>query len=191
MVVFINEWLPNPTGPDVAREFIELYNDGAQPVGLGGWAIKTENGKKFSLSGRGIVARGYLVLKRSETKLSLRNESGGISLYDAKGVLVDQARFLGSAPEGKSFSRVDYGAEKIEHFTFVDPTPGVANKTVNTAIAVQEYPRGVPLNRRLESSEFLAIMVGTAAVLAGLIIYVLKANEDLSELFFGRDAKTR
>jgi hypothetical protein len=103
---------------------------------------------------------------------------------------VDHAEFQGSAPEGQSFSRVDYSIGAEQHFTFVAPTPGVANKTVSNAIAVHNYPVGMSLNQQFTSSAFFAIMMGTAALVAGLIIYVIKKHEDLSQLFFGRNEKT-
>ncbi len=37
--VVINEILPNPTGDDVGTERIEIYNAGATPVDMTGWAI--------------------------------------------------------------------------------------------------------------------------------------------------------
>lgn len=190
-MVFINEWLPNPVGVDAAGEFIELYNSGGAAVILNGWALKTENGKKFSLVGWSIPARRYLLLKRSVTKLSLRNSDGGLALYSPNGALVDRANFLGSALEGKSFSRADYGTGPEQHFVFADPTPGALNKTVSAAIVVRNYPTGVPLNHRLESSGFFAIIMGVAALLTGLIVYVAKTHEDLSELFFGGDEEAR
>lgn len=189
-MVFINEWFPNPVGVDTAGEFVELYNNGSAAVGMHGWVLKNEGGKKFSFPGVSVPAYGYLLLKRSVTKLSLRNTDGGLSLYNSAGALTDHGEFQGSAPEGQSFSRVDRGTGPEQHFAFVDPTPGAANKTVSSAIAANNYPAGAALNPQFTSSAFFAIMMGTAALVAGLIIYVIKKHEDLSQLFFGRDEKT-
>ncbi len=186
-MIFLNEWLPNPVGPDAAGEFAELYNSGSSAVGLDGWVLKTENGKKFSLAGRSIAARGYLVLKKNITKLALRNTDGGLFLYNSAGALVDGGSFLGSALEGQSFSRVDYGTGPAQHFAFTSSTPGAANGVASITVADRAYPAGVPLNHQLESFGFFGIMMGTALLLLGLIIYVIKTNEDLSELFFRRD----
>lgn len=109
-MVYINEWLPDPVGADTAGEFIELYNDGDTAVKLDDWAIETEKGKTFLLTRRIVPARRYLVLTKSDTRLTLRNADGGLALYDARGTLVDQGAFGGSAPEGKSFSRANYNA---------------------------------------------------------------------------------
>lgn len=189
-MVYINEWFPNPTGPDASGEFIELYNSANGTVNVTGWTLKTENGKKFLLKDENIPPGGYLVLKHADTKLSLRNASGGLALYGPAGSLVDYGNFSGPAPQGKSFSRIDYGTADIGHFAFVDPTPGAPNKTINNAIAVRNYPTNVALNHRLETSEFFAIMMGTAVLMLGLIIYVITSHEDLSKLLFGRDEAT-
>ncbi len=190
-MVFINEWLPNPVGPDAPGEFIEFYNSGSMPASVQGWTIATEAKRRFALPPRIIAPKGYLVVKRPELKLALRNADGGLSLYDAKGRLVDAARFLGSAPEGKSFSRVNYVAGDIAHFAFVDPTPGGANRTINTAVASARYPAGVPLNLGAEAGPFSLFMAGTSLLLAGFILYIIERNEDLSELFFRGNTKTR
>ncbi len=175
---------------DAKGEFAELYNSGSVAISLSGWILKTENGKKFSLAGRSVPAHGYLLLPRSTTKLPLRNTDGGLFLYGPGGALVDSGNFLGTAPEGQSFSRIDYRTGPAQHFAFVDPTPGAPNKTMGAAIAVNEYPRGIPLSRPLENSQFFAIMMGTAALITGLLIYVIRSNEDLSKLFLEGDKKT-
>ncbi|MGC9598914.1 MAG: lamin tail domain-containing protein [Minisyncoccia bacterium] len=190
-MVLINEWLPNPVGADAAGEWVELWNGGGTAVDLKGWVLKTENGKKFSLTGQRISAHGYLVLKRTVTKLSLRNTDGGLALYDAGGALADRGNFDGSAPEGQSFSRADYAMGPAQHFAFADPTPAAPNATARSAVVVRGYPAAVPLNRGFTNAAFSTIMVGTAVLLAGLIIYAIKANEDLSKLFFGRDKNAR
>jgi hypothetical protein len=190
-MVFINEWLPNPVGADAAGEWVEFWNGGGTAVDLNGWILKTENGKKFSLAGWRIPAHGYLVLNRTTTKLSLRNTDGGLTLYDALGALADHGNFDGSAPEGKSFSRVDYAMGPAQHFAFADPTPGVANAVAHNAVAVRNYPAHAPLNRGFTNFAFSAIMMGTAVLLTGLIIYVIKTNDSLSEPFFQRDDGVR
>ena len=186
-MVFISEWLPNPAGPDTAGEFVELYNSGATAVPLGGWALKTEKGKTFSLGGRTIAARSFLVLKKGATKLTLRNTDGGLSLYAPGGALADSAAFAGTAPEAKSFSRVDYGAGPATHFTWAAPTPGAANIMFTIAVATSSDQYGVALNPQFTSGDFFAIMVGTAALVAALIRHVITRHEDLSKLFASRN----
>jgi hypothetical protein len=183
-MVFINEWFPNPHGNDAKGEFVELYNSGNTSISLNGYFLTPDNKKKFSLTGRSIAPRGYLVLSKAQTKLTLKNMDGGLLLYGPNGAIIDRAQFMGSAPDAKSYSRVDYGMGDTGHFTFVDPTPGSLNKTINTAVAVRHYPTGVPLNHSLGPFEFLGLVIGTSVMLAGLLIYAIKKDKNLSELFF-------
>lgn len=183
-MVFISEWLPNPVGADAAGEFIELYNGGAAPVSLKGWTVRTEKGKEFTLAGGTIEPRAYIVLKRDATKLTLRNTDGGLLLYAPGSGLADQGSFSGNAPEGKSFSRANFGTGPAAHFAWALPTPGAPNATPVIFIATSAYPYGVPLNPQFTFSGFFAIMMGTAALLAALVYYVVTHHEDLSQLLF-------
>ncbi len=187
-MIFINEWLPNPVGNDATGEWVELFNNGNVPASLGGWTIKTTGTSKYNLKGA-IGAGEYLVLKRTDTKLVLKNTDEKLFLYDATGKLVDESGFLGSAPEGKSFSRIGYNPESLaQQFAWSDPTPGAANKILlNTSILHNTYPVGTSLNKNLGTVEFWSTMLGAAVVLTAIIMFLLKRNENLSKLFFARD----
>jgi Lamin Tail Domain len=185
-MIFINEWFPNPAGDDAKGEFIELFNKSSAPANLNGWILKTTGKKIFSLDGYTIAANGYLVLDRTETKLSLKNTAESLFLYDAAGKLADQSSFLGAAPEGKSFSRINYMADPSEHFTWSAPTPGIANDiTINTSISDAVYPLNAPLNDpSLGAGGFFGLMFAAGVILAALVVYCLKSDENLSKLFF-------
>lgn len=183
-MVYINEWLPNPTGKDLEGEWVEIFNGEPNAVNVSGWKLETKGGKRIVLSGE-VNGQGYLVLKKPELKISLHNQDGELSLYDAAGKLVDSRVFFGSAAEGKSFSRTDDG-----NYLFSEPTPGAENKFLEqTAVIGDVYPAGRQLNNSFGGLEFFILVLGVATVLTGLIIYIVKNNEDLSKLFFGRDKK--
>jgi hypothetical protein len=191
-MLFINEWLPNPSGDDAVGEWVELFNDGNASVNIGGWLLKTGGASKYNLKGT-IGAGEYLVLRRADTKLVLRNTDEKLFLYDVSGNLVDQSAFFGSAPEGESFARTGYDPKSpTQQFAWSEPSPGYANKiSLNTNIFHNAYPAGVPLNKNIGSVEFWSMMLGAAAVLTALVVFVLKRNENLSNLFFRRDEKIR
>ena len=190
-MVFINEFLPNPLGSDAEGEWVELFNDGPAPMSLSGWVLVTKGGKEVALSGKTIGAGEYLLLPRTGTKLTLHNTDGALALYDTSGNLADEAQFLGTAPEGKGFARRDFGAGEF-HFAFTDPTPGAKNViTDNLALITNNYSFGQPLNAQLGLGGIFGLMFGAAAVIAGLIIFVLIKNENLQKLFFKRDAEIR
>ena len=193
-MVFINEWLPNPNGADAKGEFIEFYNNGDVPVSLNGWVLKTSGKKSFSLSGRAIAANGYLILKRAQTKLSLKNTGETVLLYDASGHLADQSAYLGAAPGGQSYSRVYYPASENDDaqpqsFAWGSPTPGAANKVnLHNGINANNYPFNTPLNRApLSGFEITGAFLMASAILAALVVYFLKRDENMQKLFFPRD----
>jgi hypothetical protein len=186
-MIYINEWLPNPVGNDATGEFIELYNNGAAEASLNGYTLSDGAKKRFSLSGYSVPANGYLVLKKAQDKLSLKNTDGAVLLYGPDGQVVDQANFAGAAPEGKSFARVDYGTAPIAHFAFEYPTPGAANKVIDTTVSSRDYPIGVSLSPQLSPAGFVLLMFGVASFLLLFFIYVIQKNRNISNFFFGRN----
>jgi hypothetical protein len=205
-VIFISEWLPNPTGPDASGEFIELYNDASAAMDLRGWrlgagtATTTEDGaqaviaartKPFSLTGVVVPGKGYRVLRHAEDGLSLKNTDGALLLYGPDGRVADAARFAGSAPEGKSFSRTDYARNSSQPFLFTDPTPGAANAPGNDAIHVVRYREGVPLNPGPADASIFLSAIALAALIAFSFIYAVKKSDHLSHRIFGRDEDAR
>ncbi|MEK7117560.1 MAG: lamin tail domain-containing protein [Patescibacteria group bacterium] len=190
-MIYINEWLPNPVGKDASGEFAEIFNSGKEAVNLSGWYLKATAKTKFVLSGE-IRPGGFLVFKKPELKISLGNTDGQLFLYNVTGKQVDYQQFLGSAPEGKSFSRTlqDFSEKNLggQAFFFSEPTPGVQNKFLEkTALMANNYQTGVPLNKNLGFGDFFGLLLGSSVVLTGLIFFVVKKHEDLSKLFFGRD----
>jgi len=186
-MLYINEWLPNPVGNDAAGEFIELYNSGGAAANLSGYALGDGAKKTFSLNGYTIPPGAYLVLDHAQDKLTLKNTDGALWLYGPGGQVVDGATFAGAAPEGKSFSRVNYGTAPIAHFAFEYPTPGAANKTIDTAVMVNDYPLGVPLSPQLSLASFIILAASVASFFLLFFIYAIQKNRNLSNFFFGGD----
>lgn len=184
-MVVLNEWLPNPVGVDHGGEWLELWNNGSNPVNLSGWRLASSAGGKFSLKHATIGARNYLVLRQPELKLSLGNRDQGLSLYNEVGRLVDAASFHGTAPEGKSFGRLPGGRS----LSWLVPTPAAPNifpQALEALAAVSATPFGQinPASRGFETSFFI---IGLPLLLTGLLLYALKRDAHLSQLFFGRD----
>lgn len=191
-MVYLNEWFPNPAGDDAAGEFVELYNQGTTPASLDRYAIGTGAKRRFSLTGRTIPPEGFLTLRRADTKLTLKNTDGELFLYGPDGRVLDHAGFKGSAPEGKSFSRMDYGnAQEVGHFAFADPTPGAKNQVAGTLVSSVSYPVGVPLDPAPTISSVMLFGVGAALAILLISIYIISKNEDLSHCLFGGDPEAR
>lgn len=185
-MILINEWLPNPPGSDADGEWVELWNNGNEAVALGGWRIETQNGQKFVLKKREIGVGEYLALYRSDTKLSLRNQNGGLSLYDAGGLLVHKASYVGSAPEGKSINRLG------SRFLWSEPTPGIENRLAELALIEESLSIDAgALRAQFWSSDIVFSLVLTALFLSGFTLFITKRNHGFSELFFGSDKTIR
>ncbi|MDD4990252.1 MAG: lamin tail domain-containing protein [Candidatus Pacebacteria bacterium] len=134
--VVIDEFLPNAVGCDTAvmpnGEWVELYNNKGQDVGVAGWVIydvdnshalpitnaNTDTGNTLIRSG------GYLVVYRNgDADFALNNLGGDtVRLFDkaigSGGTLVDSYSYTADASEGKSFARVPAGSNN-----WVDPVP--------------------------------------------------------------------
>ena len=181
-MVLINEWLPNPTGSDVSGEWIELFNSGTATVNLSGWTIKNSGKGKFVFKNQTISANQYLVLPRSETKLALKNTDEKIFLYDANGRLVNQSGFLGTAQEGKSFSRSG------TTFSFANSTPGAANAApLQTAIVSENIAFNKPLHVNMGTGTVIGLTFIFGLLFSIGAVYLIMHDEALSKFLFPRD----
>ncbi len=131
--VYINEFLPNPTGEDTQAEFIEIINLGAASINLTGWQLDDEAGgsKPYTLpAGTTLKAGAVKSWKRSETALALNNEGDSVRLLDPAGQVLSSYTYTESAPEGQSFSRTPEGSYLLSSSV----TEGTAN-IISTAVA--------------------------------------------------------
>lgn len=191
-MLFINEWLPNPIGADAKGEFIELFNHSDSSVSLAGWALSVDGKKKVKISGS-IRANSYLVLPRTETRIALKNADGKLFLYDTNGKLADESAFEGSAPEGQSFNRINKGSSgTIQNFVWGVPTPGKENGAVlETSITERIYPTDTSLNLgHLGLWSLWGLVLGVGVIFSMILWYATKNEDDLRDLFFGRDKRS-
>ncbi len=109
--VFINEILPNSEGADEENEFIEVYNSNNFDVDLGGWQIKDTKGTSTTFTitkSTKILANGFLVFKRPETKIMLNNDNDGLNLLTPDAKIVDSVTFT-KAPLNQSYNKTSTG----------------------------------------------------------------------------------
>lgn len=72
----ISELLPNPTGDDAGKEFIELYNPTQDSISMQGCTLKLNNEpKQFALPNAVISPGQFIVFYDSETGLTLTNST--------------------------------------------------------------------------------------------------------------------
>jgi hypothetical protein len=123
--VYINEILPNPEGPDETEEWIELYNSNSFDIDLSGWQLQDRAGTITTYtipSVTKIMAGGYLIFKRPETKIMLNNDGDGINLLTPDKKIIDSVGFT-SSPLGQTYNLI-LGDWKWS----TTMTPGSANK---------------------------------------------------------------
>jgi competence ComEA-like helix-hairpin-helix protein len=122
--VVFSEILPSPEGADETEEWIEIQNQNSFEVDLSGWKIEDTIGKTTSYvfpSGTKISPKGFLVLKRPETKITLNNSGDGLNLFSPDGKTKNSVSFE-KAPLGQSYGKTSSGWDWS-----VSLTPGLPN----------------------------------------------------------------
>ncbi len=122
--IFINELMPAPDGPDETDEWIELYNASNFEIDLSGWKIRDEKGKTVVhqfIKNTKMAGGEYLVLKRTETKITLNNDQDSVSLVFPNDKIADNVDYK-QAPTNQSYSKSSSGWNWSQA-----ATPGLAN----------------------------------------------------------------
>ncbi|MBD3282341.1 MAG: hypothetical protein GF387_01915 [Candidatus Portnoybacteria bacterium] len=121
--ITINEFIPNPEGPDSELEWIEIYNGGNSVADISGWQLDDEEGgsKAFVFPENTLIGPGsYIVFDRKVTKIALNNDQDKVRLLLPEGVVFEEISYS-DAKEKMSCSRVEGG------FVWSVPTPGTSN----------------------------------------------------------------
>jgi len=109
--VFISEILPSPQGDDSQEEWIELFNQNNFEVDLSGWKIKDTSGSIITYVfpwDTKIMGQKYLILKRTETKITLNNTEDGLIFLTPEGKNIDSLVY-NNAPRGQSYNKTGSG----------------------------------------------------------------------------------
>ncbi|HTD86544.1 MAG TPA: lamin tail domain-containing protein [Candidatus Binatia bacterium] len=125
----INEWLANPlSGED---DWLELWNNSAQPVALQGVYVGVSNAL-FRISSRSFIGPyGFAQLFADEDSgsdhldLRLPAAGGSIAIYDSSGVEVNRANY-GAQTENISQGRLPDGSATVQSFPG-SASPGASN----------------------------------------------------------------
>ena len=177
----INEFIPNPDGSDEENEWIEIYNAGETEINLSGWKLKDASEKEYNFTGEKINAKGYLVLNRPQTKITINNDTETLSLISPKGDVVSQIQYSGGSKEGYSFARYAKNdwrwtnlltPGKVNEFS-QENKKGVVLGESESNISLSPFPSSTPLSAEEASSFqkiiFIALGVGFVFSIAVLI----------------------
>ncbi len=125
--VIINEFIPNPEGPDKEEEWIELYNPTNRKIDLGNLLLDDEEGgsKPYLIpTGTIIGPYGYLVVKITDSKITLNNNGDSVRLLRPDFSVAEEVRYEKSPKKGWSYNRSEDGS----WYWYYEITPGAKNK---------------------------------------------------------------
>lgn len=138
--VWLNELLPVPGKVDwdgdkkvtVKDEWIELTNASRRAIDISGWSLEASSGRAakrvFRIPRRTTLpAGGFLVFYDKQTKLSMEDTGGQVSLYNATGKLVDSVRYGALTPD----SSYSLGRDWVWRSDW-PPSPGKVNLPLPT-----------------------------------------------------------
>lgn len=185
--IIINELLPSPLGADETDEWIEIFNENNFEVALSGWQMADTVGKTTTYTfpkETKIPPKGFLLLSRPETKITLNNDEDGLSLSQPNGNILDNVNYQ-KAPRGQSYNRTEGGWVWSSTLT-----PGSANiipapsakikdekknkeKPQKELAAVSESFRQIQ-EKQIPKPLFTFLVVLGLAIFSGVIILILK-----------------
>jgi len=197
--IIINEILPNtPLGiRDEEGEYIEIFNQNNFEVDLSEWQIADIEGatKTYTFpKGIKISAKGFLVLSRPTTKITLNNDGDGLNLIQPDGKIIDSVSFE-KAPRGESYNRTESGWAWSNILTpgsaNITPAPVLeageikpseekgkelfSEKGVEESLSRKELAAiGEQFPERPSNSFFILLTALAVAISSGIIILILK-----------------
>lgn len=198
-LIVINEFLPSPDGPDESEEWIELKNLNSAEVDLSGWKIQDTIGSVETYAfpeGTKIPLKGFLVISRPISKITLNNKGDGLNLLWPDGTLKDNVVYENSFL-GQSFNRfgsewawssaLSPGSENVippKSSKTVGETPAKTKLAKNPSLLTEE---SVPESQKELASVgglilqpfnslFALLAAIFIAILSGIIILILKKN---------------
>ena len=125
--IIINEFLPNPDGPDADGEWVEIFNQGTEPVNLMDWQLDdSEQGSRpyLFVDELWLEAGAYLVIEREESGLALNNTSDAVRIFNPANSLIDEVAY-DKVTAGQAYARDPAQAEQWAWTT--SHTPGSLN----------------------------------------------------------------
>ncbi len=195
--ILINEIMPAPVGKDSEEEWIEFFNQNDFEVDLTGWQITDTigsiNAYTFPKDTK-IGPKGFLMLSRPTTKITLNNDGDSLQLLQPNGSALDKMSY-GKALRGESYNRTKTEwswssaltpgsvniIPKAEDMQPKKKEPLVLSSEANLAAVGESFKsiQNTKTQRPLVSLCLFLIAFGLA-IFSGIIILTLKKNLNLS-----------
>lgn len=197
--IIINEILPSPKGPDSEEEWIEIFNKNNFEVNISQWKIQDTTGAVTAYTfpeGTKISAEGFLVLKRTKSKITLNNSEDGLEFLNPDKKIIDKINYE-KASLGQSFNRT------LQDFAWSTTlTPGEENVIIQPEVqstgeqTKEEKAELTPKSNSVEkiplakiseqfpkkSSNSLIIFLIAIAIAVGsaiIVVFLKKKTEDI------------
>jgi hypothetical protein len=176
----INEILPSPEGQDEKEEWIEIFNQNDFETDISYWQIVDTVGqtKTYTFPVNTIIkAKGFLVLDRPTTKITLNNSEDGLLFIQPNGNTTDSVNYL-KAAKGQSYSRTENNWVWSAVLT-----PGENNMVSLPAIQPEDSQKEkqfetqqlAAISQQIPKTPFAAFFIALGfAVLSGTIIIFTK-----------------
>ncbi len=180
--IILNEFLPNPAGPDAEGEFIELTNTGSASVRLYGWTLDDSDGgsRPYTFDSEVVLSPGEIrSFDRSETGISLNNNEDSVRIIDPDGVVISQFHYTDNPLEGQS-----YNWDGVGHYVLSSTvTPGLKNvfdgegKVAGAQLSLLsiEQVRAAEVG---DEVVFEGVVVAPPGILGKTVMYVVDSNGD-------------
>lgn len=119
----ITEVLPDPKGPDLPGEFIEIFNYGEETVDLAGYKLADASKSNYIFPSIKLEPGKYLAVKRIDSGIALNNTGGEIvNLSAPDGVIISTLQWKENAIEDQAYALIDKEWQWTKQ-----PMPGQAN----------------------------------------------------------------
>lgn len=171
----LSELYPNTPGVD-NDEFIELVNDGDEEITTGTCAVFTSATRNYKIPVGTVVARGaFLLLPKSQTRLTMNNGGTTIRLVDSNGTELDRVTY-GTAREGMSWAKVSdewlWTSKPTPNGKNIIATPTVtaAKKTTSTKSTTKKAVKVEPPAQAVSLKEVQELDSSDRVVIEGVVI---------------------
>ncbi|MFA5134171.1 MAG: lamin tail domain-containing protein [Patescibacteria group bacterium] len=173
--VVLSELLPSCSPSDRECEFIELFNGGPEDVALDGWQL-TDLKTYYRFGADSIVvAGGFLVVKRSESKITLNNGEDTVYLLGPGGAIINGVEY-GKAPRDQSFS---FNAVENKWAWIGTVTPGGENVFGDEEDSAVEAAAAAVAEEEVDESEGEPLDVAIADVSESLLKQLIRVRGEV------------
>ena len=131
ITLYLSELLPNSSGVDTGKEFIEIYNPTQYTTHLSAYKLQFGS-KTVSLPDMEIAPLNYVALSDLQTEITLTNASGTLKLFGPDSTQIDTATYQ-DARDDESWALID----NIWQYTD-NPSPNLANIPMTAVVSEGE-----------------------------------------------------